>query len=551
MPHFFDLPREVRDLIYGQYVISDGGYVLDFESNTLKCANGDNIDLAFMLTCKAVANELRTVPFSTNTLNFSTICSEECRITAGRFDDLVAQLHDQLGEKFFSIYPDNLSVPDDVWRELVQDHPKFAPYIERIKGRTTLWVPNDEGKLRLRDAYRNVSPAGSCGETPSTFRQFSRAALCTIVAHKDRFSREQFEDFQTGMFVVGENVKKYGGPPPVNLEALVEVNPDPWEVPTSKRVEEMAGRIKNDDRELKRKRLRDLDQVLFGPRMLDTSLIKYHYSAAATAIRFFRSVSKDTRLGIRNVLLKEERLAVAFPECHGLGLIPFCLENPQLRVERRVNMWRAVFPTTLMDLHERRLLYKPTDRTFLQPMYVSSQVAIWVQEALELEHAGMPQGSFTLVFDGDSSCSEIFKDIVQRDAAWQQAIDICLDRSILPPLRWDVRRRDARHEKRGRREDRTEVFRESDNAWYVREGFPQAINDIVAGKSIVKCNFWVGDVWDVERLAEENKQWSMQQWKTAWYDQLTTRHFEPDPPSPGWVQLLCDDTFETGLPSTE
>ncbi|KAH9226951.1 hypothetical protein K456DRAFT_58388 [Colletotrichum gloeosporioides 23] len=184
-------------------------------------------------------------------------------------------------------------------------------------------------------------------------------------------------------------------------------------------------------------------------------------------------------------------------------------------------------------------------------MEVSSQVAIWVQEALELEQAGMPQGSFTLVFDGDSSCSEIFKDIVQRDAAWQQAIDICLDRSILPPLRWDVRRRDARHEKRGRREDRTEVFRESDNAWYVREGFPKAINDIVAGKSIIKCNFWVGDVWDAERLAEENKEWSMQQWKTAWYNQLTTRHFEPDPPSPGWVQLLCDDTFETGLPSTE
>ncbi|KAI8188033.1 hypothetical protein K4K52_005243 [Colletotrichum sp. SAR 10_76] len=156
MPHFFDLPREVRDLIYGQYVISDGGYVLDFESNTLKCANGDNIDLAFMLTCKAVANELRTAPFSTNTLNFSTICSEEHRITAGLFDDLVAQIHDQLGEKFFGIYPDNLSVPDDVWRELVQDHPKFAPYIERIKGRTTLWVPNDEGKLTLRDAYRNL-----------------------------------------------------------------------------------------------------------------------------------------------------------------------------------------------------------------------------------------------------------------------------------------------------------------------------------------------------------------------------------------------------------
>ncbi|KAF4820407.1 hypothetical protein CGCTS75_v011330 [Colletotrichum tropicale] len=181
MPHFFDLPREVRDLIYGQYVISDGGYALDFESNTLKCANGDTVDLAFMLTCKAVANELRTVPFSTNTLNFSTICSEEHRVTAGRFGDLIMRISKQLGEKLHNIYPDNLSVPDDVWEELTRDHPRFAPYLGMIKGRANKWWTNDQGKLRQHSDWRNVSPTGCCGETPSVFRDFSHTAIQTIL----------------------------------------------------------------------------------------------------------------------------------------------------------------------------------------------------------------------------------------------------------------------------------------------------------------------------------------------------------------------------------
>ncbi|KAF4868644.1 hypothetical protein CGCSCA1_v012163 [Colletotrichum siamense] len=549
MPHFFDLPREVRDLIYGQYVISDGGYVLDFESNTLKCANGDTIDLAFMLTCKAVANELRTVPFSTNTLNFSTICSEEHRVTAGRFGDLIMRISKQLGEKLHNIYPDNLSVPDDVWEELTRNHPRFAPYLGMIKGRANKWWTNDQGKLRQHSDWRNVSPTGCCGETPSVFRDFSRAAMQTILAHKDRFSPEQFSNFQNGVFVLGEE-RRNDGPYPAHLERLAGLNPDPWEIPTRQRVDDMMDLIRNveaERMEAEQKARRERWDRDYG---LDTSLIKYHYSAAAVAIRFLKSLSRDTRLNIRKILLKEERLAVAFSECHGLGLIPFCQENPQLRVERRVNMWRTILPVTYKDLYVIGMALKPsTEETSTQKDW-SSQVAIWAQEALELEHAGMPPGSFTLTIDGDSSCAEIFREVVQRDAVWQQAVDICFERGILPPLRWDVRRRDARDHKRthfGLRED-PEQPGSSDNSWYVREGFPQAIHAIVAGTSVVKCNFWVGDAWDVEQLVEENKGWTMLQWKTGWHSQFTTRQFEPDPPSPSWIQLLCDDTLQTGLP---
>ncbi|KAK1636161.1 hypothetical protein BDP81DRAFT_429150 [Colletotrichum phormii] len=43
---FFHLPRELRDMIYRFYVVSDGGYVLNPESNRLRDAMGRPIDLA-------------------------------------------------------------------------------------------------------------------------------------------------------------------------------------------------------------------------------------------------------------------------------------------------------------------------------------------------------------------------------------------------------------------------------------------------------------------------------------------------------------------------
>jgi hypothetical protein len=73
--------------------------------------------------------------------------------------------------------------------------------------------------------------------------------------------------------------------------------------------------------------------------------VKWRYSAAAAAIFFLKSLRPGIRLRIRNILLHEDRESVAFPESHVLGLIPFCKENPRLRVDRRVNLWRNVLPS--------------------------------------------------------------------------------------------------------------------------------------------------------------------------------------------------------------
>ncbi|KAF6808806.1 hypothetical protein CSOJ01_07274 [Colletotrichum sojae] len=422
--HFFDLPTEIRDLIYVQCVLINGGYVLDFDSNTLRGADGKPIDLSFRLACRRIASETRGLALSSNVLNFSTVYSDNA--TAGR----------------------------GIWDDIAKAHPRFAQYVELRRNR-----PN----RRINSiTVANVGPPGSCGETPSAFRNFICSVLETFKSNQDRLDPEQVKHWICG----------YAEEPPYRLETLLGVNPSPWKTMSSDRIEENIHSMGSQFS-------KTIEYFWDIPRHttrkfpgLSGNSKKNSYSAASVAIRFLDSLSPDSRMSIRSIVLNEDQRSVAFSECHALGLIPYCRENMRLHIDRRVT--------------------------------------IWILEDLELQAAGMPPGCFTLTLDGDSTCSEIFQTVVRRDAVWQRAIDLCLERNILPALAWDVRRRDSRNIV-GFPPRLSHWARR--NEWYLFEAFPQAIEDILAGRSFVKCSFELGDAWgetcDVERLIEENKSKTM------------------------------------------
>lgn len=491
--HLFDLPRELRDLIYLQYFLCDGGYILDSNSNKLKCADGARIDLSLRLTCKKLAKETNGIALSSNALRFVAVCPEdqEQRETAGRFGLALTELHLTQSSKLDQIYPDTLSVPDDIWKEISAIEPRLAPYVDFLRRRPNGWrimefSNGTRGSVPSIIERPEIGYPGTCGETPSGFRKFVRSALEILLANKHRFESEEFPRFEKGVL-----------PPHVTqIEGIVGINPSAWEIPTLQSLDRYL-------RDMCPATAAEISELWETPNGgIDLRLIEHHYSAAATAIRFLCSLPRDSRLSIRNIILNEDRAAVAFPEAHGLGLIPYCQENPRLRVERRVSMWRTVFQTETgtfispakPDIYNNGLLAG----------LISHPVAVWILEALELEPAGMPPGSFLLTFEGDQACSEVFRTVVQRDAAWQAAVDLSLERQILPSLSWVMRRLDgwANHA--------------AETKWYVLEGFPQAVQDIVAAKSIVKCNFDVGEAWDVEKLVEERKNWTMSDWQKRW-----------------------------------
>ncbi|KAK1725149.1 uncharacterized protein BDZ83DRAFT_730579 [Colletotrichum acutatum] len=121
------------------------------------------------------------------------------------------------------------------------------------------------------------------------------------------------------------------------------------------------------------------------------SKIKHRYSAAAVAIRFLESLSHGARMEIRRIVLNEDWKAVGYAECHGVGLIPYCLENPLLFVDRRVDIWRTVFQTTTIFEFKDPVM-PPKDDDPLPAHQISYRAAVWIAEAVELAYAGMPRG---------------------------------------------------------------------------------------------------------------------------------------------------------------
>ncbi|KXH66967.1 hypothetical protein CSAL01_09102 [Colletotrichum salicis] len=131
-----------------------------------------------------------------------------------------------------------------------------------------------------------------------------------------------------------------------------------------------------------------------------------------------------------------------------------------------------------------------------------------IMEALALAPAGMPPASFSLVLNGQPPapqlCAEMFQMTIQRDVAWQAAWFASVDQGIVPPREWFLHR--------------SVVFgnlQVSRRTGYFYRGFPRAMRDIVLQRSIVRCNFDPGKLWNADRLVQDHRTWTPEQWQEA------------------------------------
>ncbi|KAK8112487.1 hypothetical protein PG984_013013 [Apiospora sp. TS-2023a] len=278
---------------------------------------------------------------------------------------------------------------------------------------------------------------------------------------------------------------------------------------------------------------------------------KYRFSAAAAAIDFFESFPGIHR-ATRRVLIHEDRVAVPWSSCHGLGLVPYCKDNPLLRIERRVDLWWNLFLESKGLRTQRRFYVNQFDmngplRALTQKQLVRT-ISQWIMEAAELRE--MPIGSFRLTLDGGapgpdggtpgpaSVCSDIFQLWVQQSAAEQIALGLTMDRGLPMaelPSKYPYYT--------GNRED----F-DIPSAMYFETGvanFPEELSRIVAGTSIVKClNFSPGNSLNAEDVVQARYGWAFEEWQqTSCYDSepLTFQPVSPLPPS--LVDILLHDVI--------
>ncbi|KAI0183873.1 hypothetical protein EV127DRAFT_376045 [Xylaria flabelliformis] len=452
---FLKLPPELRNAIYEQYVLAEGGYVYNFELGKL-CATNDPehpVDLALIYTCTQIANEMKGIALSCNVVTFRTFSSPNLDLRASRFHEIMQESERAAADLFGSV--SYAQCYKHVLDELVRVFPECQPLLQLVKAMGQTSPP-------LSDAAQGASITNHWKGVPSVTRELLFYAV--EVALK-----------------LGCDLPEEHG---ILAHDLLEIQSTymPWTIPTE-------NETTNTIRKFNKKR--------WGNRQTEIGKM-YPFSAASVAIKFLHHTPISTRKYLRKIVILEDRASVAFPECHAKGLIPFCVENPFLHVERRLDLWRTILC--------------PFD--YLYPTWwpVGSMsiddLARWIVEAMDLFRAGMPEKSFSLVLDGgpDLEKSSQFFEFVQRYTMWQEAIEEACARKLLwtPPLC---------------------LIRI--HLLYIREHFPTILRAMTNNESFfIRCNFNIDASWNIEQIIHQNRHCSELQWIDNYHDEWSKHDYE-------------------------
>ncbi|KAK8067288.1 hypothetical protein PG997_014035 [Apiospora hydei] len=441
---FLGLPREIRDLIYREYVTLEHGYVYNPATNQLKAGgpiHQPNL-MALQSCCKQFAHEMDGLALRHNIVRFYTICSIETKHRANALFCLMKNMYSTEAEL---LHQARGRISPEAKQRMASRFPQFLHLIERFDVRPIVQEPDDGYGWTIValpwEALRYMD-TNQYGEALSVYRDFVTYALQSVLDTN----------------------------PPGNLDQtwlsrasrVLGMCHEPWRIP-------------EDDDDVARRR-----QLLYRefPTPWDTGFY-YRFSVAAACIRFLRSVP-DVRSHMRQVVLEEDRPSVPFAECHAQGLLPFLRETPKMHVTRRVNLWRNILQYTETNDPDRACAR--SSRRLLCKMQITPAIARWV-----VEHLDLPEESFTLILDGDpvpQLSAQIFHESVSRDLQWSRARAEAILRGLVP----DDEFKDNDYDQGWRREYRR---------------FPQAMADIIAGRtSLIRCNFHPGYLGDPEEIIE-------------------------------------------------
>ncbi|KAI6756138.1 hypothetical protein HG530_011874 [Fusarium avenaceum] len=414
---FLSLPCELRHHIYKEYFALHGGYVFQPGSGKLADADGQPLDLALMSSCSLIAFETKELPFKYNSITFSTVYHPEWRAWAGRFDCL---LNHQIQQRHgLVIYPGRFLTPE-ITSQIKAIFPWFVPVLEDAVRQFGVNISFED----LRDLpYWGIDMSlGSCPVSFHTDRP-SDSALCRAVNFTLRLlAQDPGPGLSQAIDDKLRELEVRGG-----LSVFLDQHFKPWDIPAMSDLEDCGYRY-YDHRIWK-----NMHHWHIGEKAQYEYRFKFRFSATSVAIRFLKHLPLDKRLFIRNVVIREDRVAVGHPSSHALGLIPFCKENLRLKIDLQVGMLDNIFQRTYLARHydascvEAFASHDLGEQAFEAAIGgIFCEVKEWLNEALCLIDAGMPAGSFTLTLDGENAidlCSDIFQRVVLKELAMQQALE--------------------------------------------------------------------------------------------------------------------------------
>ncbi|KAF2655915.1 hypothetical protein K491DRAFT_715765 [Lophiostoma macrostomum CBS 122681] len=417
---------------------------------------------------------MQGVALRVNKITFRTFWSLETHESAYLFMETLSSLY-HTQKHVLNKLAHRLLTPN-IMESAASQFPRLRPLLENWRLDSTLSSANGW----LCDGILGEGNVG-LGETRSNWVDFVSFTLNLISEHPEYANERQSFKREELYCVEFDTLRMH------------QILARPWAILDKDMVESLA----------------DSEDRKWIPRTMDE---RYAYSAAAISIRFFESLSHATLSHIREVVIDEDQPSVAYTATHSRGLIPFCRDNPKLRIQRRVNPWTAGFCCDGQS-------------GSLPAWSVTETLGNWIMEALELEKRGMPLHSFQLILDGDplpEKTTEIFG-VVQRHVGLQSALEMCYDQGILRRPSWVERRLQI---------------------GYKWTDLPEVVKKLNAGEysTLIHCNFDLGEPFDYTSFLEENvggcKGWTASDWTAAVrHYNHEPRHFHTEPPLPPWSAL--------------
>jgi len=461
---FLKLPRELRDAVYEHYVAHSDGYRYNPETGKLQTSDGSIIEASFMYTCKQIAAEMKGLGLRYNTIAFTATLQRNPNTVerATRFHTIMEIINQT-----------RLSLLDHC-RSLIT--PEIESNIESSFADCGSFLQLPRTRFRHR-CQEQMEISKLWGMVPSQHRDLVTQVL------------QQIE--KTGAFP-GSGLPPDSYLSPLfriqGLRNLSDIVHEPWKVPTEVELNQM-------------------EQACPTVRRMKTDMRpKRCFSAAALAVHFLKSLPESMQSTVTKVCLHEVNIAAAFPECHAKALIPFCVQNPKLRIERHVNLWQYSLPGFFSNIGAMSPVFTldglvPT-RCFMLRSGITRHVANWIEEALALHAAGMPANSFSLIFSGRPDHVRSVVDVVKEDATWQAALEECVRRkSVALPAPGP--------------DNFFAGFR--GYAIHILDAFPKKMAHVLAGKSFIRFSGVTEELPCVEDTIRDNRDCvTYKDWDRKW-----------------------------------
>ncbi|KAI4960927.1 hypothetical protein J4E86_002554 [Alternaria arbusti] len=296
---FMDLPRELRDIVYELY-LPDTDSTYDAKTHKFTITNQEANDMSLGFTCHTILEELLCRAFEV-TLTFHAAFVH----TPPESDD---QWVDDIGH--ILLYKED--VVDEMARRFLREageeeiaacYPQFQPIL-------SAWRSNRDETW--------FSKGHDWGEAPSIYRDFIQQTLNVLAKHPE-FANDHIEWMDILRIPSGAQL------PARNLLDLTNLQSRLWTIPTNTDFMKTASvpGVPTEDTAIRLKTAR------------------YPFSAAAIAVQFLSFTPQVLRKKIKRLRLIEQQESIANPECHMRGFIPFCIDMPKLRIERRVSIWKT------------------------------------------------------------------------------------------------------------------------------------------------------------------------------------------------------------------